>query len=104
MNVLKVYFDESIDQRSPVQVDYNRIVKYNEKGEEVVIYQEVDYPSFQKSLGKAINWNLNELLKAGVNPDFSISTGFGTRLEGVGVIADFASQVDAILKESNESN
>lgn len=104
MNVLNAYFDKSIDQRSPVQIDYNRVVKYDEKGNEVITYEEVDYPTFQKSLGKALNWNLNELLKAGINPDFSIHTGFGTRLEGVGVVADFTSQADAILNENNENN
>lgn len=103
MNVLKAYFDKSVDQRSPVQIDYNRIVKYDEKGEEVITYEKIDYPSFQKSLGKAINWNLNELLKAGINPDFGIHTSYGTRLEGVGVVADFASQADTILNENNES-
>jgi len=104
MNVLKAYFDESVEQRSPVQIDYNRIVKYDENGNEVITYQEVDYPSFQKSLGKAFNWKLEELMKAGINPDFPISTGYGTRLEGVGVIADFASNADAILNENSENN
>lgn len=104
MNVLKVYFDKSIEQRSPVQIDYNRIVKYDEKGNEIITYQEVDYPSFQKSLGKAFNWKLEELLKAGINPDFPISTGLSTRLEGVNVVADFASQAESILNENIENN
>lgn len=104
MNVLKAYFDESIDQRSPVQKDFNRIVKYDADGNEVITYEVMDYPSFQKSLGKVINWNLDELLKAGINPDFGIHTGLGTRLEGIGIVDDFASQAESILSENDENN
>ena len=83
--------------QSPVQPDYNRVVQYDEEGNEIVTYEEVDYPKVQASLGSWTDWSLNTLLKAGINPDFGIHTGNPTRLEGVDMIADLSAQADAIL-------
>lgn len=101
MSVLSKYFDKSVDQASPVQKDFARKVNYDGKGNEVITYEEVDYPSLQDSLGVVQDWSLNALLKAGVNPQFPISTGINTRLEGLDALAEASALADQILAESN---
>lgn len=100
MSFLKAHFSKNINQCSPVQKDYVRKVKTD--GEtEVVVYEEVDYAKLHKSLGKASDWNLDTLLKAGVNPNFPIHTGNPTRIEGLDAISDFAARADDILAEQS---
>ena len=77
------YFNKSVPVSSPVQKDYNRVVNYDEDGNEFITYEEFDYPSFQQSNGTVDLWELNTLLAAGVSPNFPIRTGNNTRLEGV---------------------
>lgn len=102
MSVLSTYFDKSVNQCSPVQVDTARVLKYDENGREVVTRKEIDYPSIQASHGSEKDWSLANLLKAGINPNFSIHTGNNTRLEGLAAIDFFAAQADSII-ESEKS-
>ena len=97
--VLDCYFSAGIDQSSPIQKDYNRVVNYDDEGNEFITWEEVDYSKIVKSLGSVADWSLNALLKAGINPNFSISTGNPTRLEGLGVIDDAQAYVDALFAE-----
>lgn len=100
------YFDKSVPVSSPIQKDYNRVVNYDENGNEYITYEEVDYPSIQEANGEAANWQLNALLKAGINPNFSIHTGNNTRLEGIGTVKQAEAIADAILalQEEKEEN
>lgn len=102
MDVLNKNFNIGVNQCSPVQEDYNRVVKYDEDGLEYVVYEKVDYPSILRANGLVTDWNLNNLLKAGVNPDFPIHTGMPTRIEGFNVINDAAAVADSILSEENK--
>lgn len=68
---------------SPVQVDLVRSVSYDEDGNELISFVKTDYPSVQASHGNVMDWSLDALMKAGVNPDFGIKTGFVTRLAGL---------------------
>lgn len=104
MSVLKSYFDASVNQSSPVQDDYNRIVNYDEDGNEFITYEKVDYPTLQASHGTVADWELNALLKAGVNPNFPIRTGNPTRIEGASVVAQMATIAEQVLapEDNNE--
>lgn len=106
MSVLSIskYFDKNVNQQSPVQKDYSRVVNYDSEGNEYITFVEFDYPSFQKSLGSVNDWSLDSLLAAGINPDFPIHTGVGTRLEGVSSIADWNAAADTILEENINDN
>lgn len=108
MSVLSSQFDKSVVQASPVQKDFARTVNYDENGNEIVTYVEVDYPSIQQSLGSVEDWSLSALLKAGINPNFPIHTGNSTRLDGLSDLGQFSAEADAILAEadadSNENN
>lgn len=97
------YFNKGVSTSSPIQKDYNRVVNYDEAGNEFITYEEVDYPSVQESHGTVDLWELNSLLAAGVNPNFPIHTGNNTRLEGIGVIQQAEAMADAILAEENEN-
>lgn len=101
MSVLSKYFSKSVNQASPVQKDYNRVVNYDEDGNEYITFVEVDYEKFQKSLGTVDMWSLDSLLKAGVNPNFPIHTGNTTRLEGLSSLSEYEAVADAILAENN---
>lgn len=98
MSFLKKHFSKSINQCSPAQKDYVRVVK-TDGDTEVIEWKEVDYRKLQRSLGTIGDWNLDTLLKAGVNPDFPIHTGNGTRLEGLNSLKDFEAEADAIFAD-----
>lgn len=100
MSVLKKYFDKNLNQSSPVQVDYERVVKHDEDGNEFITYVPVDYKKIVASHGKVSDWSLENLLKAGINPDFPIHTGINTRLDGIDQIRDAEAWVDALLSET----
>ena len=89
-----VYASDAVCE-SPVTPDYDRVVNVDEKGEEHITFEKVDYPKIQGSLGTFGMWSLRYLLKAGINPDFGIKTGFTTRLGGLNALD---SGIDAINK------
>lgn len=97
--MIEKYYDTTKDFSSPVQKDYDRVEKFDEDGNSFIVYQEVDYPAIIASFGSVYDWSLSSLLKAGINPNFSIHTGNPTRLEGVGVIEDAQAMVDSIFAE-----
>lgn len=103
MSVLRIYVNRKHDSCSPIQEDLERVVKYDEKGNEIISYLPVDYPALVKSNGIAEMWSLNNLLKAGVNPDFPVRTGLNSRIEGVNEIEKAAAAADAILSESKDA-
>ena len=103
MSALKAYFNYSLNQSSPIQTDLQRVVNYDELGNEFITWEPIDYSSLQASHGSASDWSLDSLIKAGIDPAFPIHTGNPTRLEGVGVINDAASIVDEILSENSNS-
>lgn len=102
MSVLKKYFNHRVKLSSPVQKDYNRVVNYDENGNEFVSYEEVDYSTLVHSQGKVTDWSLNALLSAGINPNFPIHTGLNTRLEGLDVVNQASAFVDSLLSETPE--
>lgn len=85
---------------SPVQVDYWRKVDYDEEGNEIITWPEVDYSQLQQSLGIVGDWSLTNLLKAGINPDFPIHTGLPTRLEGVNMVNNIEQNIDSLFDNS----
>lgn len=101
---LKNHFDFDVDLCSPVQDDFDRHVSYDEDGNEFVSYVKTDYPAIQSANGLCAVWNLNALLKAGVNPNFPIRTGNPTRIEGLNALNDFSATADAILADVEPKN
>lgn len=96
MSVLKKYFNDKLNQSSPVQVDYDRVVNHDEEGCEYITYVPVDYKKIVASHGKVSDWSLENLLKAGINPDFPIHTGVGTHLEVASAIDEVMAAIDAL--------
>lgn len=103
MSVLRAYFNEKVEQCSPVQYDLERVVKRDEDGNEFVTYSQVDYPKLVKSNGTVDMWSLENLLKAGIDPRFGIHTGYGTRIEGVGEIEKASSFAEKLVSEVKDS-
>lgn len=99
-SVAEKYTDTSAKIQSPIQQDLTRVVKHDEEGNEHVSYVPVDGEALIKSNGKYSAWSLNSLMAAGINPDFPISTGYNSRLEGIGAVVDAAAQINAILDEA----
>lgn len=102
MSVLKTYFNKKVNQCSPIQVDYQRIVKFDEDKNELISFEKVDYPALVKSNGTAEIWSLNNLLKAGINPNFPIKTGLNTRIEGAVEVEKASAVADQILSKPND--
>ena len=97
VNVLSRHFNYALEQRSPDCPDFMRRKRVDEKGNTLFVYVQVDYKAIQKANGDASNWSLKNLLQAGINPQFSIHTGFGTRLEAASQLVEFAVAADAAL-------
>lgn len=98
-NALTRLFDYELNQASPVQDDFVQVQKRDEDGNVFTVYEKYDYPKHQASLGFVSDWSLNSLLRAGVNPNFTIHTGNPTRLEGSSVVSEFAEQAEKILAD-----
>lgn len=98
MSVLKTHFNPAINQSSPIQDDYNRVVNYDDEGNEYITYEKVDYSTLQAELGTAAMWSLKSLLAAGVDPAFPIHTGNQTRLESFDDLQSIINSVDRSLK------
>lgn len=92
-------YDKKARVQSRVRPDYDRVVNVDEDGTEHISYELVDYRKIQESNGSFVNWSLDALLKAGINPDFPIKTGFNTRLDGFGEMSAGAAAVGAALDE-----
>jgi len=100
MSVLKKYFNKK-SYASPVMDDYDRVVRYDEDGNEIISYEKVDYPSLVDSRGTIGVWKLNALLAAGIDPNFNIHTGFNSRIEGVDTVNDALAYTDQLFAEDN---
>lgn len=95
MSVLSLNFDYDCNQCSPVQVDYLSKVDVDEKGNEFVSYEKVDYRKIAESHGTVDFWSLGALVKAGINPRFNICTGFNTGLELDSAVSAAAAAIDS---------
>ena len=104
MSFLSTHFDTSVCLQSPVQEDFDRRVSYDKDGNEFISYVKTDYPTIQSANGLCAVWNLNALLKAGVNPSFPIHTGNPTRVEGLSALDGFSAAADAILADVEPKN
>lgn len=102
MSVLTTYFNSAVNQCSPVRDDYKLVKKYDEEGNEFIVFEKIDYPAMQESFGLVTNWSLDSLLKAGIDPAFPIHTGYATRLDGIADIESIAAEVEAAFPENNE--
>lgn len=103
-SALSRLFNYELDQCSPVKDDLMRKVNFDEDGNEFITYSKVDYPKLQTSLGSVTDWSLDALLKAGINPDFPIHTGIGTRIEGIETIAQAEAVADSLLADIETEN
>ena len=95
----KMVYDENACVQSRVRPDYDRVVNVDEDGDEKITWEMVDYPKIQSSLGSFRLWSLDALMKAGINPDFPIKTGFNTRLDGFGEMSSAVERINAIVDE-----
>lgn len=95
---------EEFSQFSPVLPDFRRCVKYDEDGAQHITYEPFDGAAVLAANGTVDMWSLNSLLAAGINPNFSISTGLGTRIEGLDSIHDFESVADEILSATDSED
>ena len=103
MSALKAYFNYSLNQSSPIQKGYERVVNYDELGNEFITWKEIDYPSIQAELGTIDQWSLSSLMSAGINPDFPIHTAAPTRLDGFDTAMDAVDKINSVLDSLEEN-
>lgn len=102
-SVLEKYVNANARMQSPLIGDVQRVVNYDKNGNEIITYAPVDNSAIVKANGSANNWTLNSLLAAGVNPNFPIHTGVGTRLDGYADVANAAAEINALLDEADKA-
>lgn len=107
MEKLKSVLEKYVNASAPLQAspipDYRRTVNYDEEGNEVITYPAVSGSDIVKANGSFLNWSLNSLLSAGINPNFAIHTGIGTRLDGYASILDAVASLDNALQDAPAS-
>ena len=105
---LKSNLHASINVKSPVQEDLGRVVNYDEDDNEIITYEPIDYRELIASLGTVRDWSLNNLAAAGINPAFSISTGYNARIDGASnveqMLADVVAYYEAQAEEEKNNN
>lgn len=94
----RMVYDKKAVCQSRVCDDYQRTVNVDEKGDEHITFDKVDYKKIQDSLGDYQKWSLKSLVDAGVDPDFGIKTGFGTRLEGISVVDMSVNRITEVIE------
>lgn len=99
MSVLQTHVIKGVNQFSPSIGDVERVVDYGKDGEELISFKPVDYPKLSASHGVVGMWSLDNMLKAGINPNSSIHTGFNSRLDGVSAVNEFDSSAEKIISE-----
>lgn len=99
----RLVYDKYAVCQSRVCDDFQRTVNVDEKGDERITFEKVDYKRLQDSLGDFTKWSLKSLVAAGIDPDFGIKTGFGTRLECVGVVDSAVKQINEVVDSENKS-
>ena len=100
--VSALLFDTSVEPFSPVFGDVERKVSYDEEGKEIISFVPVDYEKLNAERGPVENWNLDALLKAGIDPSFPIHTGSAvSRFEGVNDINNAALEVEKLFADEN---
>lgn len=102
MSVQKKYFDKKSAHSSPVIGDLQLVKNYDEDGAEMISFIPVDYSKLVLSNGLVEDWNLNNLLSAGINPDFPIHTGFNNRLEGIDQMNAGIDAINSLLDSTTE--
>lgn len=100
----KLVYDKKAVCQSRVCDDYERVVNVDEKGDEHITFEKVDYRKLQESLGSCDKWSLRSLVAAGIDPDFGIKTGFNTRLDGVSAVGAAIEQINAVVESENKKS
>lgn len=101
--VQKTHYDYGLDGSSPTCGDVERIVKKDEKGNDTVAFVGVNYKELQKSRPTVEFYDLESMLKAGVDPKTPIHTGLNSRIEGAAVVNEMAEQIfDELDKQKTE--
>lgn len=103
MSFLSKYYNRELDKCSPIQKSYDLVSDFSD-GREVKSFVETDYPKIVESHGTVEDWSLESLMKAGVNPSFSIHTSSGSRLDEATVGAEsLTAVVDNILNSNSKT-
>lgn len=98
----RLVYDKKAVCQSRVCDDYVRTINVDEKGDEHITFDKVDYKKLQDSLGDFEKWSLKSLVAAGIDPDFGIKTGYGTRMEGLGAVEDSVNKINEVIDSVNK--
>lgn len=111
MSFLKKAFNYELNQNArDFMHDKILKVKKSKDGEDIIVFEEVDYPAIVAANGNVDDWKLENLLKAGINPQSvgTPHTGYNSRLEGIddvhSIENEVASFLDAEAVKSTETN
>ena len=101
--VQKTHYDYNIDGASPTCGDVERVVNKDEKGQEVISFVGVDYKLLEKSRPTVEYYDLQSMIKAGININVPIHTGINSRIEGADAVENMASKIfNELDKEKTE--
>lgn len=96
--ILDRHYNRNLNTASPVVIDFERKSSIVE-GNEIVTFVEVDNRKRVIANGSEVDWKLNNMLKAGINPATGIHTGNNTRLAGINDLNAFKDATDKLFVE-----
>ena len=93
-------FNYDCDQLSPTTPTYEQVPVYEKTGDVHYEQKEQDLKSLIESNGSAFDWELESMLKAGVDVSMSIHTGSSDRLSTESQMQDLSNQIAAEQSKS----
>lgn len=80
------------------------VIKKSKDGSDVITFVPEDTKKISESLGDVVDWSLNAMLAAGINPNMPIHTGYNTRLDGFGDLSAAIDSVSALDKDKDKED
>lgn len=87
---------------SPIVLDYRRVDSFDDVGKAYTAFIPCSCKDVTRELGSVENWSLQKLVKAGIDPNTGIHTGYATRLDGLNDLASFSNMADSLTSKTDE--
>lgn len=89
-----------IGHYSPIVQDYRRVDSFDDLGKAYTAFIPCSGKDVTLELGSVDNWSLQKLVKAGIDPNTGIHTGYATRLDGLNDLASLSNMADTLTSKS----
>lgn len=102
MNSLALKYNHSINTASPLFEGLERIVNYDQDGNEVISFA---VSNVKLNFGKVVNFSLDSMIKAGINPDsMRVNTSSVSRVDSLDKFDELSQIAEKVFNDINPDN